>query len=223
MPISEDSPVENDRTNGTGSNLSKDGPTVDYSDPAKRPSQQRDWSAGSRQDLRQDLQDLELNTTYGSEVLNHNPFGRHDGGHSTDTGISSDTASNRPTPNSTTPSDTQHTRSSNGLNPHNQTSSYSTSPSSTTYQQQHHQQQQRAAASGLFSNPVDFSTLPANIGLTPEGMSSSGVNVNGNYGLPETPDRGFEVPNGWEMSGSGMTPVGEGVFRHLMGLGMDQM
>ena len=50
------------------------------------------------------------------------------------------------------------------------------------------------------------------------------------FSMPETPGRAFDVPSGWEMNNqmngqtTGLTPVGEGVFRHLLGLGpMDPM
>jgi hypothetical protein len=39
------------------------------------------------------------------------------------------------------------------------------------------------------------------------------------FNIPETPSRDF--PPGWEMTEqtTGLTPIGEGVFRHLYGLG----
>jgi len=69
--------------------------------------------------------------------------------------------------------------------------------------------------SSFFSGNPDYSSIPAT-GMTPDA----------NFSMPETPGRDFAVPTGWEMSGqtTGLTPVGEGVFRHLMGLGpMGQM
>jgi hypothetical protein len=82
----------------------------------------------------------------------------------------------------------------------------------------------------FFTGQPDYTGISAS-GLTPEGSASlSGQAIQDGFAAPETPGRGFEVPNGWEMGnsngmgGSGMTPIGEGVFRHLMGLGsMDPM
>lgn len=68
--------------------------------------------------------------------------------------------------------------------------------------------------SAYFNTHPEYTTT--SMGLTPD----TGV-----YSLPETPGT-FEVPAGWEVNpqqGTGMTPIGEGVFRHLMGLGEDPM
>ncbi len=49
---------------------------------------------------------------------------------------------------------------------------------------------------------------------------SSGLTPNTAFSMPETPgSREFNVSGGWEMSGQGLTPIGEGVFRELMGMG----
>ena len=68
----------------------------------------------------------------------------------------------------------------------------------------------------FFQGTTDFSNIQSS-GLTPD---------NTTFSMAETPGRQFEVP-GWEMSNTqttGLTPVGEGVFRQLMGLGpMDPM
>lgn len=69
--------------------------------------------------------------------------------------------------------------------------------------------------SSFYGHPNDFNNIPAT-GMTP----------GNDFSMPETPGRGFDVPAGWEMGqqGTGLTPVGEGVFRQLMGLGpMDPM
>jgi hypothetical protein len=156
--------------------------------------------------------------------INNNPFISEGSGTGTgyvnseasasvDTGLSPDAQSNssRPTPNSSTGSDSrsnlQPGQSASG------TTSYETSP----------------AASGprvpttdgrlmgsFFANQPDYSSIPSS-GMTPD---------NSAFALPETPGRVFDVPPGWEMSQqtTGLTPVGEGVFRQLMGLGpMDPM
>jgi hypothetical protein len=69
--------------------------------------------------------------------------------------------------------------------------------------------------SSFFSHPSDYTNISAT-GMTPDNS----------FNMPETPGRGFDVPPGWEMSqqSTGLTPVGEGVFRQLMGLSpMDPM
>jgi hypothetical protein len=67
-----------------------------------------------------------------------------------------------------------------------------------------------------------FSTQPDYSNIVPTGLTPDNT-----FTMPETPDRSFDVPSGWEMNNqqtTGLTPVGEGVFRTLMGLGpMDPM
>lgn len=73
----------------------------------------------------------------------------------------------------------------------------------------------------FFRGDPDYSGINAT-GMSPDNGGSS---ANG-FTMPETPGTGFEVPPGWEMSSgtTGLTPVGEGVFRQLMGLSpMDPM
>jgi len=68
--------------------------------------------------------------------------------------------------------------------------------------------------SSFFSTQPYYSSIP--VGLTPDNT----------FSMPETSSRSFNVPSGWEMNNqtTGLTPVGEGVFRTLMGLGpMDPM
>ncbi|KAH6678397.1 fungal-specific transcription factor domain-containing protein [Halenospora varia] len=131
-----------------------------------------------------------------------------------DSGLSPDTAnsaSNRPTPNSTTPSDSRP-----NLQPGQNNSggtSYETSPASS-----HNPAlpvTDGRALNSYFPGNADFSNL-----------SSTGMTPDGGFTMPETPGRTFEVPAGWEniQQTTGLTPVGEGVFRQLMGLGpMDPM
>lgn len=174
------------------------------------------------QDVQHTLRGLAIgempSSTYGpgrggyvnSESSNNDP------GLSPNTGNSS---SDRPTPNSTTPSESRATNLKPG-----QTSSgtsYETSPASS-----HSHNAVRAPAppapdsrsmSAFFSTQLDYSSVSAT-GMTPENSNP--------FTMPETPGRDFQVPPGWEMSGqtTGLTPVGEGVFRQLMGLGpMDPM
>jgi hypothetical protein len=140
---------------------------------------------------------------------NANSGSSYNGG---DTGLSPDTAnssSNRPTPSSTTPSDTRpnqqnkRTRSGNG--------SHETSPLPVPPTDPQH----RAPMQHFFPEANDFRVI-SGTGMTPE-----------NFTMAETPGRSFDVP-GWENIShnqtTGLTPVGEGVFRQLMGLGsMDPM
>jgi len=134
--------------------------------------------------------------------------------HGADSGLSPNTGtSNHPTPNSTTPSDTrpsniQASRNNSGGN------SYETSPTAPN------QNRLPANDGRIMSN--FFSTHPDYNGITTTGMTPDNT-----FNMPETPERDFTVPNGWDMNAqtsTGLTPVGEGVFRHLMGLGpMDPM
>jgi hypothetical protein len=147
-----------------------------------------------------------------SEMNNNSGYGNSESSATADSRLSPDTAnstSNRPTPNASTPSDTRPS-----LQP-GQTSggtSYETSPASS------HQRLPTTDGRTLgsfFSTQPDYSNIPAS-GLTPDNT----------FTMPETPGRSFDVPSGWEMSNqtTGLTPVGEGVFRQLMGLGpMDPM
>lgn len=121
----------------------------------------------------------------------------HDAGLSPDAG-----ASNRPTPNSNASSDT---RSNQHPGQGNQSSltSYETSPS-TSNQNISNTPSDSRSMSGFFSGNPDYSNIGPT-GLTPDTS----------YNMAETPD----LPQGWESSQTtGLTPVGEGVFRHLMAL-----
>lgn len=168
------------------------------------------------QDVQRTLQSLDLGTrtmsqpAYSSSDLKSTGYVTNENSNNPDAGLSPDTAhsgSNRPTPNSSTPSEPrsnlQPGDSSGGV-------SYETSPSST------HQTRLPSVGSvnAFFTTQPDYSGITAS-GFTPENS----------FSLPETPGKDFPVPNGWEMSQqtSGLTPVGEGVFRQLMGLGMDPM
>jgi len=127
-----------------------------------------------------------------------------------DAGLSPDTAhsgSNRPTPNSTTPSESRAnlqpgTTNSGGT-------SYETSPASSGNARLPPSADGRSM-SAFFNTESDYTNIPST-GLTP----------GGEFSMPETPGRGFDVPSGWEMSNqtNSLTPVGEGVLRQLMGLG----
>jgi hypothetical protein len=111
--------------------------------------------------------------------------------------------SDRPTPNSSTASSLQPGQRQPGQT-HSGRSSFDASPASS-----HQAQSDPSRAPNAFYNPAsDFSNLPGT-GMTP-GSSMS---------MPDTPGgRDFTVPGGWEMN-QGLTPVGEGLFQQLMGMG----
>ena len=182
--------------------------------PLPDPSQPNDQG----QDVQRTLQGLAIGSlprnTYGlgdssSGYVNSESSNANDTSLSPNTGNS---GSDRPTPNSSTPSESRA-----NLKP-GQTSggaSYETSPASS------HNARLPAATdarsmSAFFAAQPDYSNVPST-GMTPD---------NNAFTMPETPGREFQVPPGWEMSGNttGLTPVGQGVFNQLLGLGpMDPM
>lgn len=112
--------------------------------------------------------------------------------------------SDRPTPNSSTNSSLQPGQHQPGQT-HSGRSSFDASPASS---HQPHGDPNRAA-NAFFTHATDFSNV-GGTGMTP-GSSMS---------MPDTPGgRDFTVPGGWEMNGQGLTPVGEGLFQQLMGMG----
>jgi hypothetical protein len=130
-----------------------------------------------------------------------------------DTALSPDTGhsgSNRPTPNSTSPSEARP-----NLQPGHRNSagtSYHTSPESS------HETQ-------LSNTEGRPSVSPFTTQLDHRGVTTLGLTPDNTFTMPPTPGRDFPAP-GWEMNGqtTGFTPIGEGVFRQLYGLGpMDQM
>ncbi|CZS90503.1 related to Zn(II)2Cys6 transcriptional activator [Rhynchosporium graminicola] len=173
-------------------------------------------AADSGQGVRRTLQGLVINesrrpATFVSLDLS---YGNSESSTGADMGISPDTtnsSSNRPTPNASTPSDSRLNRQSGQSN--SGAPSFEASPNAT---HQNLPTSDSRSMSAFFSTAPDYGNIPAT-GLTPDNT----------FSMPETPGREFDVPAGWEMSNqqtSGLTPVGEGVFRHLMGLGpMDAM
>lgn len=124
-----------------------------------------------------------------------------------DSGLSPDTSnSNRPTPNSTTPSDTRSNLRA-GLNNNSNNASYETSPATSAQNTNSGPQSHQRSMDNFFASNPDYSNI-----------SSTGLTPDNTFSMPETPGRDFPVPQGWEQT-TGLTPVGEGVFRHLMGLG----
>lgn len=115
--------------------------------------------------------------------------------------------SNHPTPNSITPSDS---RSSNSQHSQGSTNngSYETSPAPNANGKPHR------IMDDFFANRPDYNNIPPGTAMTPNAFS-----------MPETPGRTYTTPGSWgQQANTGLTPVGEGVFRHMMGLGpMDPM
>ncbi|RFU35919.1 hypothetical protein B7463_g324, partial [Scytalidium lignicola] len=168
------------------------------------------------QEVQRTMQGLVLGQMVGSAFkpgeLSNSGYINSESSNGPDSGLSPDTgnsSSNRPTPNSSTSSDTRPNLQSGRT--HSGHASFETSPSMSN--------QTRLPDSrnipNFFGTQTDYNNIPST-GLTPDNT----------FTMPETPGRDFPLPNGWEMSQqqTGLTPVGEGVFRHLMGLGgMDPM
>ena len=165
------------------------------------------------QDVRRNMQSLAIGSLPTQRVTDittgsGNYINSEGSNHGGDAELSPDTAhsgSNRPTPNSSTPSDSRSNLQPGTTN--SSGTSYETSPASS-----HHPQLPSAdgrSMSAFFNTPNDYANIPST-GLTP----------GQDYSMPETPGR-FDVPAGWEMSNqtNSLTPVGEGVLRQLMGLG----
>lgn len=176
-----------------------------------------DQSAKRGEGVQRTLRSLALGdiSSFPTLDMHGSGYGPSDNSAGAESGLSPDTqnsSSNRPTPNSTTPSDTRSNAQNGKAN--SSTTSFSTSPDS---QPSRLPTTDGRAMSSFFSTQPDYANIIPATGMTP-----------GNeFSLPETPGRGFDVPSGWEMSTqatTGLTPVGEGVFRQLMGMGgMDPM
>lgn len=187
-------------------------------------SDQANWMPlpehGSGNDMHQTLQSLAIGrsalsqTAYAINNINNTGYVTADNGNGVDAGLSPDTAhstgSNRPTPNSTTPSEPRSNRQANS-----DPTSYETSPAASSQRRlPPHTNGNGRLMDAFFDTQPDYSNTNP-LGLSPDP-----------FGMPETPGRDFSLPNGWDMSQqtTGLTPVGEGVFRQLMGLGpMDPM
>ena len=150
---------------------------------------------------------ISITTTSYLNNNNSSGYGNSESSNTADTGLSPDTAnsnSNRPTPNASTPSDTRPTLQTT------QNSGRTSYEASPAIQNQRVPATDGRSMSTFFQGQPDYSNITAS-GLTPDNP----------FTMPETPGRSFDVPSGWEMSSqtTGLTPVGEGVFRTLMGLG----
>jgi hypothetical protein len=158
--------------------------------------------------VRDALGNLAIHTTPALFDTFNNPNNNVNGGSSYnggDLGLSPDTAnssSNRPTPSSTTPSDSRPNLQSNRAKSANGSHETSPLPHPSNDPNRH------GPMDPFFPGQGGFSSI-SGTGMTPE-----------NTYVPDVP--------GWENIShnqtTGLTPVGEGVFRQLMGLGpMDPM
>lgn len=133
---------------------------------------------------------------------NSNTYSNDGTSTSAEPGISPNTGtiSNHPTPNSTASDGRQHGQNvQNGTN----NTSYETSPAPNTTHEPHR------IMDGFFSTRPDYSNITAESTMTSNA-----------YSIPETPGRTYTTPGSWgQPAPTGLTPVGEGVFRHMMGLG----
>lgn len=188
-------------------------PSVPVVSPAPR-----NWMEGLNdgQDVQRTMQDLALGSSLRpSDYMNSTSESSFsaEAGLSPSTGTSS---SNRPTPNSGTSSDT---RPSN--KPVQNTSgrtSYETSPVAAHLVNAPAGDRRRSGGNSMdnfFSQQQDY------------GNHSTGLTPDTSYTMAETPPRFTGLsPGAWEMNSqtTGLTPVGDGVFRHLMSLNsMDAM
>ncbi|TGO24247.1 hypothetical protein BPAE_0108g00400 [Botrytis paeoniae] len=166
--------------------------------------EQRGWS---RLNERSQARDLRQGVPVSrSKEPNGNTYS-HDGTSTgTRTGLSSNTGntSNNPTLKSTSdvrPSNIQHGQTTTN------TGSYETRPAPDA-------DREVRLMDAFFSTPPGYNNIPAG-----SDISSSA------YSMPETPGRTYTTSDPWpQQTTTGLTPVGEGVFRHMMGLGpMDPM
>lgn len=151
------------------------------------------------QTIEKTLRDFNMSTSYGHGGFPHNTTTSYVNGENNKNGeasLSPDTSSNRPTPTSSTPSDSRSNLQPRSAN--SRPASHETSPA--------------ASHNTLLSNG-DNRPMPTGFystGMTPDAQQ---------FGMQT------ESPN-WEMNNqtTDLTPVGEGVFRQLMGMGpMDPM
>ncbi|KAI0136285.1 fungal-specific transcription factor domain-containing protein [Xylariales sp. AK1849] len=116
-----------------------------------------------------------------------------------------ESSSTRPTPNSSSASDLRN--STSGRMSGSGRTSFDASPIGGN-QTLGTQAEMDAAAAAFFSDASNFGMQTSGTGMTP-GRS---------FVMPDTPGNTFTLPEGWVMpgQGTGMTPVAEGVLRHLM-------
>jgi hypothetical protein len=116
--------------------------------------------------------------------------------------------SNRPTPNSSSNSEQRHSTSNGAARSNSGRTSFDASPINLQ-QALGSQAEMDATTAAFFQNHANFGLPDSGTGMTP----------GREFVMPDTPSGGFGVPNGWEMPAStGMTPVAEGVLRHLINM-----
>ncbi|ESZ97049.1 fungal specific transcription factor domain-containing protein [Sclerotinia borealis F-4128] len=147
-----------------------------------------------------------------SRDSNSNTYSTEGTSTSAGTGLSPNigNTSSHPTPNSTTPSDSRLANPPHGQNSTNNGSyQANAAPNTNTNRESHHLMMDE-----FFSSRSDYNTRPAGTAMTSNAFS-----------MPETPGRTYTTPGSWgRPANTGLTPLGEGVFGHLMGLGhMDPM
>ncbi|RDW88831.1 hypothetical protein BP6252_00863 [Coleophoma cylindrospora] len=175
--------------------------TSDHSDWMPLPDHSQNRNLGAQRTITGLVVGSLTNPTYDPANVSGTSYRPSDTTSSShDAGLSPDTtASNRPTPNSNASSDTRPNQH-RGQGNQSSITSYDTSPS-TSNQAMVNTPDNRSMSSFFSGNP-DYSTM-GQTGLTPDA----------NFNMAETTD----LPQGWENSQpTGLTPVGEGVFRHLM-------
>jgi hypothetical protein len=207
VPVGIDEPTAGSGQN-TSDTASGEAPTSGRTDsfPPNFGSEQDNWNSLNDRS-RSQAEGPTLVVNQGMPIARdmHNNYGTDGSSTGADSGLSPNAGpSNQPTPNSSTASD------SRPAIPHSTNSgSFETSSGS-------HTTSHIRSLDPWFTTQSDYSNIP------PTGMEPGPFNV------PDTPGRSFASPGGWSMSGqqqsTGLTPVGEGVFRHMMGLGpMDPM
>jgi hypothetical protein len=128
-----------------------------------------------------------------------NPYGQD-----LDMELSETGPSDRPTPTSSAPSDGR-----SNLQPgKSQSSNHSSFEASPASSHQAIPDQNRSRT--FYSSAQEYSSIP---------LGSTGLTPGNAFSMPETPGRDFTAPGSWDMSTQGLTPIGEGVLRELMGIG----
>ena len=180
-----------------------------------------DHAPNHSHDVQHSLQGLVIDPLpprhYQAGDMNSTGYVNSENSNSVDASFSPDTAhsgSNRPTPSSTTPSEPRAQMQPGCAKSGGR--SYETSPAPP-----HHQP--LVVGTDTRSNGGFFSTQPGYSSVPATGLATD--NTEYMAGAP-TQSGDYPIHGGWEMNQatSGLTPVGEGVFRQLMGLGpMDPM
>ncbi|EMR71146.1 putative binuclear zinc transcription factor protein [Eutypa lata UCREL1] len=135
-------------------------------------------------------------------------------GEANDLSPNTDGVSNRPTPNSSTTT-SDHRQSGTGTSG---STPFDTSPigSNRNLGTQAEMDAAAAAASSFFPD-----SIPASFHLSGNNSGGTGLTPGQTFSVPDTPGNDFNLPNGW--ASQTMTPVAEGMLRHLMDMPMDNM